>query len=58
MDEVLRCIWCKQVIGTYEPIVIHAEGEARETSLIREQPEPIGDCYHRDCFRDAYGWAE
>ena len=51
----MRCLWCRQVIGTYEPMVVHAEGEARETSVVREESEPIGDCYHRECFREAYG---
>ena len=58
MDEALRCIWCKRVIGVYEPMVVHAEGEARETSVLREDGEPVGDCYHRSCFRHAYDQRE
>ncbi len=54
MDERLRCRWCSDVIGVYEPMVVHAEGESRETSLLNEQPDgPIGDCYHRPCFYQA-----
>jgi hypothetical protein len=51
MQERLRCRHCHDVIGVYEPIVIHAEGEWREASLLSEQVEPpLGECYHRACF--------
>ena len=59
MDEVLRCIWCNQVIGTHEPMVLlYADGEARETSALREDENLAGDCYHRGCFREAYPMME
>ena len=55
MDDVLRCVWCKRVIGSYEPMILHVEGEARGASVLREGGEPVGDWYHRHCFQDAYG---
>jgi len=60
MDETLRCWYCAQVIGLYEPMVVFAEGEWHETSLSREQHEaPVGDCYHRACFREyRRGWLD
>jgi len=43
------------VIGVYEPIVVLAEGDSRETSLLNEPREqPLGDCYHRACFHEAH----
>jgi hypothetical protein len=44
------------VIGVYEPMVVLADGESRETSLLNEQPEgPVGNCYHRACFHEVHG---
>jgi len=54
MDEPRRCLWCNHVIGVYEPMVVCTEGERYETSLLRELPHgPIGDIYHRGCYRQA-----
>ena len=48
MKEQLRCRRCRDVIGVYEPMVVLAEGEARETSVLDEELQgPLGDCYHR-----------
>ena len=56
MEEQLRCRRCRDVIGVYEPMVVLAEGEARETSVLNEALEgPLGDCYHRRCFDEAHG---
>jgi hypothetical protein len=51
MYERLRCLWCNDVIGVYEPIVVDADGEARQSGLLREDWEEVAEsCYHRDCF--------
>jgi hypothetical protein len=55
VDEELRCWRCGDVIGVHELMVVFAEGESRETSLLNEQAEgPVGDCYHRRCFHEAH----
>ena len=47
------------MIGSFEPIVVFAEAEVRETSLLLERARtgnsgaPIGACYHRACYREA-----
>lgn len=55
MDQVLRCRHCNDVIGAYEPLVVLAEGRARETSRAAEPDVQglIGECYHGACFLDA-----
>ncbi len=55
MDETLRCQVCGDVIGTYEPLVVLASGEARHTSRAAERDllRAPGEHYHRDCFLTA-----
>ena len=56
MYERLRCLWCSDVIGVYEPIVVDTDGEARESGLLNEDWDRVADsCYHRDCFRAMTG---
>lgn len=47
-----RCIDCQETIGVYEPLVVLADDEARETSRAAEPRalEPGVRCYHRSCF--------
>jgi hypothetical protein len=40
------------VLGNEEPVILLAEGEARNTSLAAE-PQPKGDCYHVTCYLEA-----
>jgi len=48
------------VIGSFEPIVVFAEAEVRETSLLLERARtgtsigPVGACYHQACYQEAH----
>jgi hypothetical protein len=53
MSTPIRCRHCRDVIGIYEPMVVVAEGQKRETSLAQD-PHPAGDCYHRTCFEHVH----
>ncbi|MGO9489019.1 MAG: hypothetical protein ACLQBB_08360 [Solirubrobacteraceae bacterium] len=54
MDDPPRCRVCGDPIGMYEPLVVLAEGETRETSRLEEPGgRPAGDLYHRSCFLEA-----
>ncbi len=57
MDRTLRCHQCGDVIGVYEPMIVLADGQARNTSRATEQDnrEPVGECYHRACFTRVHG---
>jgi hypothetical protein len=53
MSEWVRCHWCGERIGVYEPLIVVDEGrEPRETSLARERDPGRSDgrCYHLACF--------
>ncbi|HEY7932509.1 MAG TPA: hypothetical protein VID48_01680 [Solirubrobacteraceae bacterium] len=52
MNRTLRCQYCKDVIGVYEPMIVRADGEARKTSRATEPDNtgPIGQCYHDACY--------
>jgi hypothetical protein len=56
MSAPLRCRYCRDVIGTYEPMIVLTDGQKREASPARES-HPAGDCYHRACFEHARGKA-
>lgn len=51
-DEKLRCAYCGDVIGAYEPIIVVIDGEAQKTSRDAEQrhDRDLGECYHQDCY--------
>jgi hypothetical protein len=57
VERTLRCHRCADVIGAYEPMVVLVEGEARNTSRAVERAvrDPVGECYHHDCYRQAHG---
>ena len=48
----MRCEHCGDVIGVYEPLIVRAGEEARETSRAAEPELPLARAqhYHRDCF--------
>jgi hypothetical protein len=53
MSEQVRCHWCGERIGVYEPLIVVEHGrQPRETSLARERDLDRGGrrCYHRACF--------
>ncbi|HVA19845.1 MAG TPA: hypothetical protein VMU55_06710 [Solirubrobacteraceae bacterium] len=41
----------------YEPMIVLTDGLARGTSRAAEQEtgDPIGECYHHACYREAHG---
>jgi hypothetical protein len=47
-----RCPHCAKVIGVYEPLVVRAGGEIRETSLAAEPELPLagGEHFHLACW--------
>ena len=52
MDLALRCRRCGDVIGTYEPMIVLENGNARETSKAAD-PKAASEWsehYHRDCY--------
>ena len=57
MDRTLRCQHCQHVIGSYEPMIVLTDGEARSTSRAAEHDrgEPVGESYHRTCYAQAFG---
>lgn len=50
--ELLRCEHCGDVIGVYEPLVVRAGDEVRETSCAAEPALPLAHAehYHRECY--------
>jgi GrpB-like predicted nucleotidyltransferase (UPF0157 family) len=53
VEERLRCRRRADVLDPYEPIVVLAEVERRETSLSNERSErPAGGCYRRACIQE------
>jgi hypothetical protein len=56
MNRTLRCHHCEDVIGVYEPMIVLAHGQARNTSRAAEQDdrELVGECYHRACYAEAH----
>ena len=59
MDGPLRCHRCRDVIGSYEPMVVIVEGKPRTTSRGGE-PDPValgGECYHEACYGQSRGEA-
>jgi hypothetical protein len=57
IDEKLRCAYCGEVIGAYEPLVALLDGRARSTSKMAEAADggPLGECYHRACYTTTHG---
>jgi hypothetical protein len=52
--EFLICRHCGVRIGVYEPTIIEADGQVRETSRAAEPDLPsTGTHYHRDCHMAA-----
>ena len=51
VSEQVRCAYCADVIGVYEPLVANGDERARETSIAAE-PElfPTPAAYHRFCY--------
>jgi hypothetical protein len=60
MDEKLHCASCGDVIGAYEPLIVLLDGLARDTSKAAETDDggPLGECYHRACYTQAYDHAD
>jgi hypothetical protein len=57
MGGILRCEYCGDVIGVYEPLILRTDNDARETSIAAEpdaRSEPSG-CHHRLCYQRVYG---
>ena len=52
MTDPPRCPHCAKVIGVYEPLVVRAGGEIRETSLAAEPELPLagGEHFHLACW--------
>jgi hypothetical protein len=53
VTETLRCEHCGEVIGVYEPLIVRADSEVRETSRAADSqlsPEH-GEYYHLDCHQ-------
>lgn len=50
--DLIRCVDCGDVIGSYEPLVVVVDRAARETSLAAEPQIPIAGAehYHAACF--------
>jgi hypothetical protein len=48
MGEPILCMWCGDVIGVYEAMVVVEDGSARVSSRALE-PHPAGDCFHSVC---------
>jgi hypothetical protein len=48
----IRCRECGDVIGVYEPLVVKAGDESRQTSLAAEPALEASDavCFHRQCY--------
>jgi hypothetical protein len=55
MNRPLRCQHCNDVIGMYEPMIVLADGDVRESSRTAEKDSPLamGACYHRACYVEA-----
>lgn len=50
--DFFRCQRCGEVIGVYEPLIVHEESHVRATSRAAE-PElraTAAAYYHRDCY--------
>jgi hypothetical protein len=45
------------VLGVYEPMIVLADADARETSLLIERDttaiDALSACYHRACYYEA-----
>jgi hypothetical protein len=52
MRELLHCIGCGEVIGVYEPVILLADGRARETSRAAEPnlSAAPGKPFHAACY--------
>jgi hypothetical protein len=50
--KALTCAHCGDVIGVYEPLVVHTDDEIRETSLAAEGDLALTPAahYHRACY--------
>jgi hypothetical protein len=48
----LHCLYCGDVIGVYEPLVVQCGGDGRESSLAAEPDlwSPGRHCFHRQCY--------
>lgn len=56
MARKIRCQHCDDVIGVYEPLIVVASGEVRETSRAAD-PEldaEAGEHYHRSCYVERF----
>ena len=49
--RTLTCAHCGDVIGVYEPLIVHLDDEVRETSLAAEAdlPSAAAAHYHEAC---------
>jgi hypothetical protein len=56
MDEKLYCCHCGDVIGAYEPMVALIDGQGAQHIRLAEADSrrPLGDCYHRACYKPAH----
>jgi hypothetical protein len=53
MNDAPRCHRCRDVIGVYEPMILLADGAARETSRAAEPDAATrGDSYHGSCYAE------
>jgi hypothetical protein len=52
MNIPLRCAYCDDVIGVYEPLIALVDGQPHETSRAvgRDTGAPSEACYHRGCY--------
>ncbi len=52
----VRCAWCFDVVGVYEPATFQLDsGEVIHASIARglgEGDEPVGMVFHRRCFEE------
>ena len=57
VSDAPRCPHCAKVIGVYEPLVVRAAGETRETSLAAEPelPLPGAEHFHLACWAAGAG---
>jgi hypothetical protein len=57
MGDRLRCHYCRNVIGIYEPMITFIDGLALETSRTAEPDAGNRDteCYHKACYLHEHG---
>ncbi|MGA2012234.1 MAG: hypothetical protein ABSH51_17160 [Solirubrobacteraceae bacterium] len=54
MSDPIRCVFCADVVGVYEPAVALGDDQARWTSIAREPHLGVGRevVAHPECARD------